>query len=80
MNNFNEALKENRTRYQARLLKEAERQERKHKIELGITILIGMFIIVLTTIVLKGMENNTDEAMEKCINKGHSTNYCVRTV
>ena len=80
MNNFNEALKENRTRYQARLLKETKRQERIHKIELGITILIGMFIILLTTIVLKGMTNNTDEAMEKCINDGHSTNYCARTV
>ena len=80
MNNFNEALKENRTRYQERIRKETKRQERIHKIEWGITILIGMFIIVLTTIVLKGMANNTDEIMENCINQGYSVNYCSRTI
>lgn len=80
MNNFNEALAENRTRYQENLRKEILRAKREQKKETVITVLVGAFIVIATIMLLGNMSKGNEQAMTQCINEGHSTNYCARTV
>lgn len=80
MNNFEKALEKNRTRYQARILKEIEQKKKQEKKEWIIFTFVALFIIIITFLLLNSMNKDFDETFKKCLNEGHSSNYCARTI
>lgn len=80
MNKFEEALKINRNRelaYKQRQLKQKKMNEIKEWILFG---LISITIITMLIMILNNMSNTTNYAYQLCINEGHSSNYCMKTI
>ena len=53
-----------------------ERLRRTKRKEQILTVLIIIFILVTTCMLLIANSKATNEAIDKCISKGHSENYC----
>ena len=73
-----EVLKENRenTRYQRCLIEKARLERRKQLKENALTIFIISFIMFATITLMINVGNSRQEAYDRCIERGHNSNYC----
>ena len=72
MENYNKALKENRTRYQDKLRK--ARQEKQNKREFILFMFISMFILIITSIYIYNIDNSN---YKNCMEKNNNENMCM---
>lgn len=70
-----EALKESREKRREFLKKEIERNKKQKRKDTILTIIIALFMIIMTINCLK---NINDKYMNDCMNNGHSQLYCER--
>lgn len=63
--------------YREALKQNIERSRKQHKKEKMLSILIGAFIIVATSVLIIVNADMQKKAVDNCQSKGHSYNYCV---
>lgn len=69
-----EVLKENHERYVERKKEQDERNKKEQRKTLIIVSIVSIFILTLT---FKTMLNMKDNAIENCVEKGYSRQFCV---
>lgn len=77
MNKFNEVLKENQQRTQARDIEEKKTQKRRKNKEIILTVFISLAILTMMSKILLDMQ---DKAVNNCVNNGYTENFCIENL
>lgn len=59
--------------WQTARLKRIKKEKQREKV---LTVFIGLFIVIATCLLLYASSKLTSNAQKKCIEMGHSENYC----
>lgn len=77
MNKFNEVLKINQERTQARKIEEKRKQKIRKNKEIILTVFIALAILTMMSKILLDMQ---EKAIDNCVNNGYTENFCIENL